>query len=418
MIFRQPILGRGLRVVMFSNLFPPVVSGSATQSSLLARELTKRGCEVAVVTARVIPESEPYEVSHGVHIHRLPALRLPRMPIALNFPWLNCTFTPANWKRIQAILDAHRPDVMHLHNHMFDLAFSAALAKRRRHVPLVVTIHTMIKHARSMFNLLLCPLDRVLLRRAVIDQSDAVLCPDQNIHDYVTEAFRRPDAEIVPYGITNAAPADPALVEQLMTCHGLHGKRVILSLGHIHEIRNRKTLIEALPHVHRTTPETVLLLVGAVASETPAKLARSLGVSDSVRFTGAVPHEHVSAYLQLADLEAHWLNQDVPEKTSLGIASLEAMSAGRVVLAAANENTYGPGILRDGENLVLVDPHDAQRLAATLVELLHDDPRRAAIGLCASQTIRGHFSWDRICEKTLAVYHRLAGEPQATRRAA
>src|SRR5205807_1271870 len=104
----------GLRVVMFSNLYPPVVSGSATQSSSLARELAKRGCEVAVITARVAGGSPEYERVDGVHVHRLPALRLPKAAIALNFPWLSYTFTPANLRRIAAILDRHSPDVLHL----------------------------------------------------------------------------------------------------------------------------------------------------------------------------------------------------------------------------------------------------------------------------------------------------------------
>jgi 1,2-diacylglycerol 3-alpha-glucosyltransferase len=408
----------GRRIVMFSNLYPPVVSGSSTQSSMLAAELARRGCDIAVITARVDPDSAPEERIDKVSIYRLPALKLPRLAIALNFPWLNCTFTPANWRRINSILDAHRPDVLHLHNHMFDLAFSAALARRKRGLPLVVTIHTMIKHSNALYNLLLYPLDRGLLRRTVVNSADAVLCPDQNIKTYVADAFRRPEAEIVPYGISLAQHGDSGLADRLRKQHGLDGKRVILSLGHVHAIRNRKTLVEALPLIHRSIPNAVLVLVGAVSCDTPMRIARELGVVSAVRFTGPVPHDHIPAYLSLADLEAHWLNQDIPGRTSLGIASLEAMSAGKVVLAAANEQTYGPGILKNGENVVLVDPHDAEALAKTITELLRDDRRRAAIGKLASQTVRAHFSWNSICQKTLDVYDRLTGHKQTVRRAA
>ena len=82
-------------------------------------------------------------------------------------------------------------------------------------------------------------------------------------------------------------------------------------------------------------------------------LARTLGVEDAVIFTGPVDHAAIPAFLALADVEGHWLNQDDPAKTSLGIASLEAMSAGKPILAAANPDTYGPGVLRDGENMFL-----------------------------------------------------------------
>ena len=308
-------------ICMFTNLFPPVVSGSSTQCSTLSRELVRRGNQVTVITARVAPESLEYEWVDGVHIYRLPSLRLPKLDIALNFPWLSYTFTPANLKRIQTILERHRPDVLHLHNHMFDLAFSAVVMHRRLKIPLVVTIHTMIKHAKSLYNLVLYPLDRLFLKNVVIKNADAVLCPDLNIVDYVHEAFQRPDAVLLPYGISETPKMNPELVEEIRQRYQLAGKRVILSLGHVHEIRNRKDLVEAMPAILKVFPNTVLLIVGVVATQTPVETARRLGIENSVIFAGHQPHAHIPALFELADLEAHWLTQDKPEKTSLGVAT-------------------------------------------------------------------------------------------------
>jgi glycosyltransferase involved in cell wall biosynthesis len=153
-----------------------------------------------------------------------------------------------------------------------------------------------------------------------------------------------------------------------------------------------------------------LLIVGAVGTDIPAKTARILGVQDSVIFTGPVPHAEIGAFLALGDLEAHWLNQDSPDKTSLGIASLESMGAGKVVMAVANENTYGHGVLRNGENVILVEPNNSRKLAHTIVSILGDPKRCRVIGQRARQTIEEHFSWKNISTKTLAVYQ------QAVRR--
>jgi glycosyltransferase involved in cell wall biosynthesis len=408
-----------LRVVMFSNLYPPVVSGSSTHCSALARELTRRGVRVAVVTARLTPDAPEHERPDGVDVYRLPCWRLPRLPIALNFPWLNATFSPANLRRIGRILDRHRPHVLHLHNHMFDLGFSAALARHRRGLPLVCTVHTMIRHASPLCNLVLLPADRLFLRHAVVRHVDTLLCPDANMHRYVAEAFRRPESPLLPYGVRLPERPPPAEVERLRRRHGLEGRRVLLSLGHVHDIRNRKDLVEAMPAVLRAVPDAVLLVVGAVATQLPVRLARDLGVAGAVRFAGPAPHEQVPALLALADLEAHWLNQDRPENTSLGIASLEAMGAGKAVLAAANPDTYGPGVLRPGENFVLVTPGRPAELAATVVGLLGDHALRDRIGARARQTVREHFSWDVICRRTVEVYQALLGrDGPALRRAA
>ena len=77
-------------------------------------------------------------------------------------------------------------------------------------------------------------------------------------------------------------------------------------------------------------------------------------------------------------------------------------------LYAIDRLTANPG---EGLRVLYVSP---------LKALNYDIERnlRGPLAGLESKLSRGHFSWDRICEKTLAVYHRLAGEPQATRRAA
>ena len=393
-----------LSVCMFTNLYPPVVSGSSTQSSSLARELARRGTRVAVITAGIEPGLPYHERTGEVDVYRLPAVRLPRLPIAMNFPWLSFTLTPSNLRRTDAILRKHAPDVLHLHNHMFDLGLSAARARRRVGMPLVVTLHTVIRHSFWLYNLALVPADRLLLRHVVIDQAGIVVCPDANIIEYAHQAFGRTDARLVPYGIT--APERPAdgRIADLRARHRLQGKRVILSLGHLHAIRNRRDLIAALPHVLRSQPDVRLLIVGAVSTDSAARQAEALGVREAVVLAGPVPHEEIGAYLALADLEAHWLDQEAPEKTSLGIASLEAMAAGKTVLSVANPDTYGPGVIRDGENVVLVRPNQPETLAEVILGLLEDTNRRNRIGACAAETIKAHFSWDHVCAQTLDVY--------------
>jgi 1,2-diacylglycerol 3-alpha-glucosyltransferase len=396
--------GAPLSICMFSNLFRPVVSGSATQSEALARQLVRLGHKPFVITARVQSDSREYEELDGVPIYRLPALRLPSMGIALNFPWLSWTFTPGNLRRIDELIRKHRPDVLHLHNHMFDLAFTAVRMKRRWQVPLLVTIHTMIRHVKPLYNLLLYPADRVFLRQAVIKRTDAVLCPDHNIKTYVEDAFPGCNAQVCPYGVDIPPAADPVQVEELRRKHNLAGKRVILSLGHVHELRHRRELIRILPEIHQVFPNVVVLIVGAETIDSPRRLAQELKVSDAVIFAGHAPHELVPAYLALADLEMHLFYQDAIERTSLGIASMEAMGAGKAVVVAANQDTFGPGALRPGENVIFVDPTKPQEMTRTLVELLGNPDRCRRIGAAARRFVVDHLSWEVISAQTVDLY--------------
>jgi 1,2-diacylglycerol 3-alpha-glucosyltransferase len=391
-------------ILMLSNLYPPVVSGSSTQTSSLARELSQRGHKVIVITAHVDQTSLKYEEKDGVIIHRLPALRLPRLSVAFNFPWLNYTFTPQNLKRIQKIIEAHKPEIIHLHNHMFDLGLSAGLLSKKNRIPLVVTLHTVIRHSSDFYNLFLLPVDRYILKSLVVDKAIQVFCPDFNIAHYAREIFKRKDPLILPYGIDMHGQPDQEVIKAIHSRHNLDGKNVILSLGHIHEIRNRKDLILALPDVLKVLPNTVLVMVGALSTDSPVHLANKLNVKHAVIFAGPVSHSEIPSFLAVADIEAHWLNQEDPEKTSLGIASLEAMAYGKTVLAAANPNTYGEGILKNGENIIIVKPDEPHELAKTIIQLLQNKSRCEAIGERARQTIIDHFSWDRVCEKTVLAY--------------
>jgi len=393
-----------LTICMFSNLYPPVVSGSSTQTVSLARQLARQGHKVIVITAQVDPSLPECVEDDGVYVYRLKALVLPKLRIALNFPWLNFTFGLTNLRRVAEILKEHQPDILHLHNHMFDLGLIATRMRRRFRIPLVTTIHTIIRHSNPLYNLVLLPADRIVLKRVIIDQSDQVICPDFNVARYVDDAFRRSENVIIPYGINPLSEHDPAKVEYLCQKHAIQKKRVVLSLGHVHEIRNRHDLIAALPEVLEHAPDTVLLIVGALSTQSPQKLAESLGVEHAVIFTGPVPYDSIANYLAIADLEAHWLNQEEPERTSLGIASLEAMFAGKTVLAAANPDTYGPNILKNGDNIIIVPTGEPTQLAQTILELLDNENLRKKIGVNAQNTVAKHFSWDAITEQTLQAY--------------
>jgi 1,2-diacylglycerol 3-alpha-glucosyltransferase len=407
-------------ICMFSNLYPPAATGSSTQCAALARELARRGCQVVVITARLNRESPDYELVEAVHIYRLPSLRLPQMSISLNLPWLSLTLTPANYRRIIEILKRHQAEVIHLHNHMFDLAFSAALAARRLKLPLVITIHTVIKHPRRLYNWLLYPADRLLLKLLVIRRADELICPDVTIEGYVKEAFKQTNTVLLPYGISPMPMPDGEAVRAIQRKYNLLAGPTILSLGHVHEIRNRKELIEVMPRLRERFPGVKLLIVGAIGTRSPEALALRLGVRDAVIFTGAVPHVEIPTYLGSADLEAHWFEPDNPQNKTLGIAALEAMAAGKVVVGTADEDVYGRGVLRNRENVVLVEVDDRDRLAGTLIDLLEDGAWREQIGRRASETIREHFSWASVCANTIAVYERVirAARQRVARRAA
>ena len=398
---------RTSRIAMFTNLFAPVASGSSIHVNGLSRALVANGHDVIVVTPRLTEDHPSFEVVNGVKVYRIPALRLPKMQIALNFPWLNWTFWPKNIDRIQKILEDEKVEIIHAHNHMFDMAFSGRVLSNRLRIPYVVTLHTIINHAHPVYDFILAGVDRHFLSRIVISSADELIAPDKNMRDYASERFGRDDVPIITYGLDTPEIPSESDIDEVRREFGLVGKRVILSLGHVHAVRNRLDLIKSFPRILERVPTAILLVVGGVMDQSGVRLAKELGLSDKVIFAGAQPRERVPAFLAAADLEAHWLNQDNASRTSPGIASMEAMYAGLPVVTVSPSDIYGPDLLRDGENVIIVPQDDPVRIADKISAILTSADGGRAVGVKAAALCRENFSWPNVATQTARLYHRL-----------
>ena len=395
------------RIAMLTNLFHPVATGSATQTQGLAKALSELGHHIVIITPHLDPRSSKHEVIDGFEVYRIPTLRLPRMSIALNFPWLSWTFWPANLRRIESILKSHDIDILHIHNHMFDMAFSGVVMKHRLNIPAVLTIHTVIKHSISAFNFLLYPADRFFLRHIVVRRVNAVICPDENIKDYLREAFSRNDGSIVPYGISLPAHPGSEVEQEIVTRFSLKGRRIILSLGHVHALRNRLDLIRSMAEIRTKFPEVLLLIVGDVADQRPVNLVKQLALENNVVFTGKQPYAHIPVYHGLAELESMWLDQADQGKNSLGIACMEAMLFGKPVLSMSNVDTFGKGVLVSGHNIVILRAGESKELANIIMDLLNHPDQTKSIGIMAKSLATEKFTWSKIVAQTLEVYSSL-----------
>ena len=105
------------------------------------------------------------------------------------------------------------------------------------------------------------------------------------------------------------------------------------------------------------------------------------------------------------------------DSETLGFAAIEAMAAGVAVVAADAGGI--PHIVKQGENGVLVPPGDGQALAAALLELVHDEPRRTRLAR-AGRAEAERWSWSSATEALIMRYRqaiRVRGQAQSQRQA-
>ena len=389
-----------MKICLFNNVFPPVTSGSSHFVNDLAQRLVKRGHKVAVITSR-FPGTKKEETINGVKVFRLPCLRLPKTKLTLNYGFITYTFLPWNVKRIYQIIRKYKFDILQVHGQIFDLFISGVLAKKKFKIPLVLSIHTYVMHTNKFYNKVLGFLDRTFVRR-LVKNCDAIIAGEKNTVKYVKQRYHKKCWQatgiISPIDVKRKVKFDALKKWKLSKKN-----KVIVSLGHVHNLRKRINLIKALPIILKKFPSTKILVLGDVYIDEPKNLAKKLGVEKSIIFCGRVKHEEIYSYMKIADLEAHGLDLSFGFSKS----SMEAMHAGKAVIVAVEQDYFGKNILKNWKNVVIVPKGNHKEIAKAILRLLKNKKLRESIGKKGAKLMKAKFTWNHTCESFEKLYEQL-----------
>jgi phosphatidylinositol alpha-mannosyltransferase len=175
----------------------------------------------------------------------------------------------------------------------------------------------------------------------------------------------------------------------------------ILFLGRLDPRKGLEQLLRAFPLVRQAIPEVLLLVVGKGPEERRyRRIAFDGGFTSAVRFLGFVPPERLPSCYASCDVYC----SPALGGESFGIVLIEAMASGRPVVASDI-----PGyreVVKNGENGLLVDPHDPSGLAAVLVRLLRDPTLRRTLAARGLESV-SDYSWVRVSERIEALYREM-----------
>lgn len=394
-----------MRIAVVNNFFPPRVGGSSHLSHSLAVGYARAGHDVVVITAEY-QDAPAYEEQDGLRIFRLPAMAMPasRLPVSFDMAF---TIRPSLRRRVADILDTFHPDVLHQHGQFFDLTWSTGRWARKNSVPVLLSVHTRLESPTRVFGLAFRTLDAMVVAPILRRYRPTFVVMDVQMEAYIRRRYRRAigGTTDIPVGITlnGADRGDPDIVRQR---HGLSAQTpIILSIGHVIQMRDRMTLIEALPAVRRHVPDAKVLIVGRVYYDRFVTRARELGVDGLVIAVGAVPRQEVADYLAAATVESHDL-----QGFGLGTASLESMAAGVPVVAAVRPDNFGNVTLASGVNCWLVEPGNPTDLAAALVQALTDPELAGRVGQAGRDLVAEHFTMDSVLARHLEALTKLVSE--------
>jgi glycosyltransferase involved in cell wall biosynthesis len=393
-----------LRVLMLSNIYKPISTGSTNQIAGLSKQLINEGNEVHVFTSRLDSRLSSNESNEGIFIQRVTCLKLPRVKIAMNFAWLNAITTPTNYRKLKQYVIKNQIDVIHVHNHMFDAIFLGILVSRKTKIPICLTLHTIMQHNQKFYNLILSMIDKIFLGPIVSKHINLVIAPDYNMLKYGIEQLGTEKITMIPYGVDEQVYFQEHELQEFMLEKSLQDRKIIISVGHINHLRNRIALVKSILQISKVDPSVLLVVIGDIADRRAFDFVVSNNLNSNVIFTGVGTREEISKWRAIAVLEAQWLDQSPDGNNSLGVAAMEGMLAGIPVLSIANLDTFGPNMLTNLQNVIVIRPNQTENLSALILDLFSDPDELKLIGKRAQEIARANFDWKKNVSKHLDAY--------------
>lgn len=366
-----------MKIALVSPYDYPYPGGVTEHVRNLAEQFRSLGHEVHVIAPS---SADPASLRETPWVHRVGGI----VSVSANGSVARLTPPMQGYLQVKRLLAYQSFDIVHLHEPMMPS------------LPLTVLRHSQAVnigtfHAYGRTNL------RYFYAKPMLEPQFKKLhgriAVSRPARDFVAQHFPA-EYRIIPNGIEYARFATPrAPIEPP------DDRLDVLFVGRLEKRKGLRYLLRAWTLVRREIPAARLFVVGGGGRrlESYRRWAQRQDWSDVV-FTGHVSAEElVRRYQSAAVFCAPSTGQE-----SFGIVLLEAMAAGRPLVA-----TRIPGyaeVVTDGREGLLVQPEDAEALAAALLRLLRDAELRRQMGARGRETAVA-YDWPLVADRVLAYYH-------------
>jgi 1,2-diacylglycerol 3-alpha-glucosyltransferase len=389
-----------VRIIIAGQTYYSAHNGQAIFSLRLAEGLVQAGHQVMML----VPSDR--RRGHATWYHGIQVQALPSVQLRPWYPEVYLTF--GTDQKIGRLFKEFRPGLVHLQDH-YPLAHSVFRVAQRYGLPVMGTNHFLpenINHylstvswIRPFFNYWLW--SEVL---SLYNRFDLVTTPTETGAAILRQQGLQPPVYAVSCGVDlKHFSAPPGLKwAEVRRRHGLALDRtVFLFVGRVDREKRLDVLLRALHDLGR---DDLQLAIAGEGRHRPAleRLAQELDLAGRVTFLGRVPDDELPALLNSADVFA------MPSEAELqSIATLEAMAAGRPVLAAQARAL--PELVEPGGNGYLFRPGDPADAAHYLAELADHPERWPAMSAASLAKVQPHSLTQTICRYE-ELYNRLQTE--------
>jgi len=274
-------------------------------------------------------------------------------------------------------------DLINAHGHEVFTSYLAALAAKKRRIPLVLTVHSLgvAYTENALVRLIRTVLDPSMIKLTV-RSAESVIAVNRSVRDYVHK-YKPKRVTVIYHGVDNKK------FYRSYCCKG-----PVAFVGRLIPTKAPDIFIRAIPKVLKEIETNFLVVGGGPLLKGLIALAKKLGVLDRLKFTGEIDHEQVASVLRNSSVVVAYVG---------GLVLLEAMAMMKPVVTL--RSSWSEEIA--GNAAYYVRPGDPDGTASAILSLLKNPNLSRSLAENGFNRITKEFSWETVSKKYEEVFSRL-----------
>jgi len=298
-------------------------------------------------------------------------------------------------RKIRRFIREERVDIVHTFHETADLW--GGLVSRMKAGPALVS-------SRRDMGILRAPKHHFAYR-LMRSRFDLVLTVSEEVRRYCIENDGLQESTVATLynGVELESLTQPNGVHSLRKQLSLEtGAPVVLTVGHIREVKGIDVLVKVAARVALEIPKVVFVIIGANADpeyfQTIQTQIAELGIQQNVRFVGQT--ENVASFLKIGDVFF------LPSRSEgFSNALIEAMACG--LPCVATRVGGNPEAIEEGSSGFVTESEDADTAADRILRLLRDPNLASEMGSASKEIVEARFTAKRMIDQLVRHYDQL-----------
>jgi len=405
-----------MKIVFLQDDFPPYSFGGAGISTYeFASRMKEKGHDVYVITTCREKKDSGKKEYNGLTVFHIQSNY---------YAPLRSFVSLYNWQTIptiKKILKTLSPDVVHVKNVHFYLSYYAIrIAKKYARRVVFTARDTMsvsygklqtkryletrnpvlywydnLLHARKRWN----PVRNLFIRWCLscVDFRSAISVSVK----HALEVNGISDVSVIYNGIVAKDwHIEQSRIDAFKSTYQLKNKHILFFNGRLSAPKGGACAIDALAHIVKKVPDTILLVAGSIDTyaEAMRTYAKTCGVEGNIIFTGWLNRDEIMVAYFVSDIVLMLsLYLD-----AFGRVNIEAMASGKPVIGTCFGGT--PEIVVNDVTGYIVNPLYPIEVAEKAIDLFLDKEKREAFGVAGRMRVEKYFSLDDKIEEYIRLY--------------